>query len=52
MAMGRPRPWQEASDETRRTDLQRDFVASHDRFRTELGIAVPRAYLLTIGTRG
>ena len=38
-------------DETRRADLQRDFVAFHERFRTELGIAVPRTYLLTIGMR-
>jgi len=38
-------------DETRRADLRRDFVAFHDRFRTELGIAVPRTYLLTVGTR-
>ncbi|KAB1072744.1 class I SAM-dependent methyltransferase [Methylobacterium planeticum] len=38
-------------DPDRRADLRRDFVAFHDRFRTELGIAVPRAYLLTIGTR-
>ncbi len=38
-------------DETRRADLRRDFVAFHDRFRTELGIAVPRTYLLTIGRR-
>ena len=38
-------------DEARRADLRRDFVAFHDGFRTELGIAVPRAYLLTIGMR-
>ena len=38
-------------DPTRRADLQRDFVAFHDRFRTDLGIAVPREYVLTIGVR-
>lgn len=38
-------------DETRRADLRRDLVAFHNRFRTELGIAVPRAYLLMIGMR-
>jgi hypothetical protein len=31
-------------DETRRADLRRDFVAFHDQFKTELGIAVPRTY--------
>jgi SAM-dependent methyltransferase len=38
-------------DESRRAGLRRDFVAFHDRFRTELGICVPREYLLTVGTR-
>lgn len=38
-------------DETRRAELRRDFMAFHDRFRTELGIAVPRTYLLTVGVR-
>lgn len=41
----------ESLDETRRAELRRDFAAFHDRFRTELGIAVPRTYLLTIGVR-
>jgi SAM-dependent methyltransferase len=40
-----------ALDETRRAQLQRDFVAFHDGFATALGIAVPREYLLTVGTR-
>lgn len=35
----------------RRAALERDFVAFHERFRTELGIAVPRDYLLTVGVR-
>lgn len=31
--------------------LKRDFIDYHDRFRTELGIALPRDYLLTVGIR-
>ena len=38
-------------DEARRTELRRDFIAFHDGFPTELGICVPREYLLTIGVR-
>lgn len=38
-------------DDGRRADLRRDFIAFHDRFRTELGTCVPRDYLLTVGTR-
>jgi SAM-dependent methyltransferase len=38
-------------DADRRESLRRDFVALHERFRTDLGIAVPRSYLLTIGVR-
>ncbi|MFC4202021.1 class I SAM-dependent methyltransferase [Candidimonas humi] len=38
-------------DETRRAGLARDFAAFHDKFATGLGIAVPREYLLIIGTR-
>jgi SAM-dependent methyltransferase len=38
-------------DETRRAELRRDFIAFHDGFPTELGICVPREYLLTIGVR-
>jgi SAM-dependent methyltransferase len=38
-------------DESRRADLRRDFIAFHDGFRTELGISVPREYLLTVGIR-
>lgn len=34
-----------------RAALQRDFVAFHDAFRTGLGVTVPRAYWLTVGTR-
>jgi SAM-dependent methyltransferase len=38
-------------DESRRADLRRDFVAFHEGFRTELGICVPRDYLLIVGIR-
>lgn len=38
-------------DEARRAELRRDFIAFHDGFPTELGICVPREYLLTLGTR-
>lgn len=38
-------------DEGRLADFRRDFVAFHDRFRTELGTCVPREYLLTVGVR-
>jgi SAM-dependent methyltransferase len=35
----------------RRDALLREFVAYHDRFRTDLGVAMPREYLVTIGVR-
>ena len=38
-------------DEGRRAELRRDFIAFHDGFPTELGICVPREYLLTVGIR-
>lgn len=31
--------------------LERDFIAFHERFRGDLGVAMPRDYLLTIGRR-
>jgi SAM-dependent methyltransferase len=37
--------------ETRRAELRRDFIAFHDGFPTELGICVPREYLLSVGVR-
>jgi SAM-dependent methyltransferase len=40
-----------ALDEARREAFRRDFIAFHDGFQTELGIIVPREYLLTVGTR-
>jgi SAM-dependent methyltransferase len=38
-------------DESRRSELQEAFVAFHDGYRTELGITVPRQYLITLGKR-
>jgi hypothetical protein len=38
-------------DDQRRTDLRRDFAAFHERFSTPLGFALPREYLLIVGTR-
>lgn len=38
-------------DESGRASLRRDFIAFHDGFPTELGICVPREYLLTIGIK-
>jgi hypothetical protein len=38
-------------DAARRAELRRDFIAFHDGFPTELGICVPREYLLTLGVR-
>jgi hypothetical protein len=35
----------------RREQLHRDFAGFHDRFRGELGVAMPREYLLTVGVR-
>ncbi|MFZ5875674.1 MAG: hypothetical protein ACOYXU_04600 [Nitrospirota bacterium] len=35
----------------RREQLKRDFVAFHDGYRTDLGVAMPRDYLVTIGVR-
>ena len=38
-------------DEGRRAELRRDFIAFHDSFPTELGVCVPREYLLTVGIK-
>ena len=34
-----------------RESLKRDFIAFHDSFRSELGVTMPRDYLVTIGIR-
>lgn len=38
-------------DESRRRELQEAFIAFHEEYRTELGISVPREYLITLGKR-
>jgi ubiquinone/menaquinone biosynthesis C-methylase UbiE len=38
-------------DSQRQEDLKRDFIAYHDGFKNDLGIAMPRDYLVTIGIR-
>jgi SAM-dependent methyltransferase len=38
-------------DEGRKADLRRDFIEFHEKFRNEVGICVPRNYLLTLGVR-
>lgn len=41
----------EGLDPERRAALERDFTAFHDAFRGPLGVAMPRQYLVTVGTR-
>ena len=38
-------------DLKRRQELERDFIAYHDTFSNDLGVAMPREYLVTIGVR-
>jgi SAM-dependent methyltransferase len=38
-------------DPDRRAALRHDFIAFHEAFATELGVCVPREYLLTVGVR-
>lgn len=38
-------------DQERRDALRQDFVAFHDAFSTDLGVTVPREYLLSVGVR-
>jgi len=40
-----------ACDPKRRQELERDFIAYHEKFSNDLGIAMPREYLVTIGIR-
>ncbi len=37
--------------EDRREALKRDFIAFHEAHRTDLGVTVPRTYVLTVGRR-
>jgi len=38
-------------DQSRRAQLKEAFIAFHDGYRSELGITVPRQYLITLGKR-
>ncbi|MFL6623976.1 MAG: class I SAM-dependent methyltransferase [Sulfurifustaceae bacterium] len=38
-------------DRDRRENLRRDFTAYHEGFKSELGVAMPREYLVVVGTR-
>jgi 2-polyprenyl-3-methyl-5-hydroxy-6-metoxy-1,4-benzoquinol methylase len=38
-------------DDSRRVELKQAFIAFHDSYRTELGITVPREYLIILGKR-
>ena len=38
-------------DEARRAELRRDFIAFHEQFRNDVGIAMPRQYLVVLGIR-
>ncbi|MBA2126067.1 methyltransferase type 11 [Hyphomicrobium methylovorum] len=38
-------------DNAKRAELKRDFIAFHEDFRNDLGICVPREYLVTLGVR-
>ena len=38
-------------DETKRTELKRNWIDFHDGFKTEMGICMPRDYRIVRGTR-
>ena len=48
---GPTRALAQSLNDARREALHRDFAAFHDRHRTELGVTLPREYLVTIGQR-
>lgn len=48
---GPTRKLAESLEADRREALRRDFVAFHERARGPLGVALPRQYLITVGTR-
>jgi len=48
---GPTRTLAESLPEDRRRSFRRDFLAYYDTYRTELGVAVPRDYLLAVGIR-
>jgi SAM-dependent methyltransferase len=41
----------EGLDDTRRAALEAEFIEFHANYATELGVSVPRDYLITVGTR-
>ena len=48
---GPPRSLAASLDPQAREDLKRDFIAFHEGFKSDLGVAMPREYLVTIGIR-
>lgn len=48
---GPTRTLAESLSEDRREPFRRDFLAYYDAYRTDLGIAVPREYLVAVGVR-
>jgi len=48
---GPTRTLAESLPEDRRQAFRREFLAYYDGYRTEVGIAVPREYLLAVGAR-
>ncbi|MBK8981034.1 MAG: methyltransferase domain-containing protein [Ignavibacteria bacterium] len=38
-------------DDKQKKDLMEDFISFHESFKSDLGVAMPREYLVTIGTR-
>ena len=48
---GPTRALAESLAEERRASFKRDFIAYYDGYRTELGVAVPREYLVAVGAR-
>jgi len=48
---GPTRALAQSLDDAKRNALQRDFAAFHDRHRTDLGVTLPREYLVTVGRR-
>ena len=40
-----------ALDESTQNEFREAFVGFHERYRTELGIAMPRDYIIAVGVR-
>jgi hypothetical protein len=38
-------------DDTRREQLKHDFIAYHERYLSDLGVTMPRDYLIALGRR-